>query len=75
MKKAAQLYTEMDGKVDAFGVGGAALGMLVAERWYPFYSVLPLIKNVHITPVADGTGLKSTLETQVGDVLEKNLRG
>ena len=74
MKKAAELYKEMDGKVDAFGVGGAALGMLVAGRWYPFHSVLPLIKDVHKTPVADGTGLKSTLEAQVGDVLEKHLK-
>jgi hypothetical protein len=73
MKKAAQLYTEMDGKVDAFGVGGAALGMLVADRWYPFHSVMPLVKNVHQTPVVDGTGLKSTLEGTVGDILEQQL--
>lgn len=75
MKKATQLYTEMDGKVDAFGVGGAALGMLVAGVWYPFYSILPLIQNVHLTPVVDGTGLKSTLENRVGNVLETNLKG
>lgn len=74
MKKAAELYRQMDGKVDAFGVGGAALGMLVAERWYPFPSVLPLVKDVHKTPVVDGTGLKSTLEAQVGDVLEQHLK-
>ena len=73
MKKAAQLYKEMDGKVDAFGVGGAALGMLVADHWYPFYSILPLVKDVHKTPVVDGTGLKSTLEATVGEVLKKQL--
>jgi hypothetical protein len=73
MKKAAQLYKEMDGKVDAFGVGGAALGLLVADHWYPFYSVLPLVKDVRITPVVDGTGLKSTLEATIGEVLKTQL--
>jgi hypothetical protein len=73
MKKAAQLYKAMDGKVDAFGVGGAALGLLVADHWYPFYSVLPLVKDVHITPVVDGTGLKSTLEATIGEVLKTRL--
>ena len=35
MEKAAQLYKDLDGEVDAFGVGGADLGVLVDERWYP----------------------------------------
>jgi hypothetical protein len=73
MKKAAHLYKEMDGKVDAFGVGGAALGLLVADHWYPFHSVLPLVKDVYKTPVVDGTGLKNTLEATIGEVLKKQL--
>ena len=75
MQKAARLYRELDGVVDAFGVGGAVLGLLVEDRWYPFYSILPLIKDVKITPVADGTGLKTTLEATVGPVLEQQLGG
>ncbi|MGW8252125.1 MAG: quinate 5-dehydrogenase, partial [Anaerolineales bacterium] len=43
MEKAAQLFKEMDGKVDAFGVGGADLGVLVADKWYPLYSVQPMV--------------------------------
>ncbi len=39
MEKAAQLYKELDGKVDAFGVGGADLGVMTDNKWYPFYSV------------------------------------
>ena len=35
MEKAALLYKELDGKVDAFGVGGANLGLMVADKWYP----------------------------------------
>ena len=73
MKKAAQLYSELDGKVDAFGVGGAVLGLLVKDRWYPFYSLLPLVKGVHQTPIVDGTGLKTTLEAKIGRILRENL--
>ena len=32
VEKAIQLYNELDGKVDAFGVGGIDLGMTVAGR-------------------------------------------
>ena len=39
MEKAARLYQELDGKVDAFGVGGADLGVRVDKRWYPLYKV------------------------------------
>lgn len=73
MKKAAQLYRELDGKVDAFGVGGTDLGLMVADKWYPLYSVLSLIRDVHITPVVDGSGLKTTLEKQSASVIETHL--
>jgi hypothetical protein len=62
MKKAALLYQQLDGEVDAFGVGGALLGLKVDQKWYTFHSVLPLIRYVKKTPVVDGTGLKDTLE-------------
>lgn len=35
MEAAAQLFKELDGKVDAFGVGGADLGILVDENTIP----------------------------------------
>jgi hypothetical protein len=64
MEKAAQMYKELDGKVDAFGVGGADLGTLLDKKWYPLYSVKPMVRFVKETPLVDGTGLKSTLETR-----------
>jgi hypothetical protein len=70
MDKAATLYRELDGKVDAFGVGGTDLGLYVAGHWYPLYSVHKLVADVHITPVLDGTGLKTTLEKKSAAVLE-----
>jgi hypothetical protein len=46
MEKAAQLYRELDGKVDAFGVGGADLGLMVDTKWYPLYSVQPMVRFI-----------------------------
>jgi hypothetical protein len=73
MEKAARLYQELDGKVDAFGVGGADLGLLVADKWYPLYSVRPMVRFVEKTPIVDGTGLKVTLEGRVPAYLDKHL--
>ncbi len=75
MQKATDLYTELDGKVDAFGVGGALLGIMVGNKWTPMYSVQSLIKNVRQTPVVDGTGLKMTLEKKVASVINNSLPG
>lgn len=62
MEKAARLYQELDGKVEAFGVGGADLGLMVDQKWYPLHSVARMVRFVKQTPVVDGTGLKNTLE-------------
>jgi hypothetical protein len=75
MEKAAQLYGELDGKVDAFGVGGALLGIMVQNKWETMHSVQSLIKYVKQTPVVDGTGLKMTLENQVTRLINEDLGG
>jgi len=64
MEKAARLYQELDGKVDAFGVGGADLGLMVDDNWYQLHSVKPMIRFIKKTPVVDGAGLKLTLESE-----------
>ncbi len=73
MHKAADLYHQLDGRVDAFGVGGTVLGLLVDETWYPLRSVQFLVAGVHKTPVVDGTGLKTTLERRAARELERQL--
>ncbi|MCJ7623506.1 MAG: hypothetical protein MUO76_08370 [Anaerolineaceae bacterium] len=75
MKKAAQLYEELDGKVDAFGVGGTGLGFLIDTHWYTLHSVKFMVQNVKKTPVADGTGFKSFLGQRVPELLDKKLGG
>jgi hypothetical protein len=64
MEAAALKYKELDGKVDAFGVGGADLGALVDGKWFPLYSVQPMVRYVKKTPLVDGGGLKNTLENK-----------
>lgn len=73
MEKAAQLYRELDGKVDAFGVGGADLGLQVADKWYPLYSVQPMVRFVQKTPLVDGAGLKNTLENKLAFFIDEKI--
>jgi hypothetical protein len=73
MEKAAQLYKELDGQVDAFGVGGADLGLMVDNKWYPLYSVQPMVRYVKKTPIVDGAGLKNTLENQLAPFIDEHI--
>ena len=80
MEAAALKYKEMDGTVDAFGVGGADLGVLADGKWYLLFSVQPMVRYVKKTPLVDGGGLKNTLENKapgfldakIGDYLQKH---
>ena len=72
-EKAYQLYCELDGKVDAFGVGGIDLYVHAIKRDYPLHAGLRLVRDVKQTPVVDGGGLKATLETRVMQDVEKQL--
>jgi len=74
MEAAALKYKELDGLVDAFGVGGADLGLMVDDKWYPLYSVQPMVRYVKKTPVVDGTGLKTTLERQSATFLDARIQ-
>ncbi len=71
MDAATDLFRELDGKVDAFGVGGTDLTLTVDERVYTLHSVQRLVKDVHQTPIADGSGLKNTLESQLAPYIDE----
>jgi len=73
MKKAAELFRELDGKVDAFGIGGADLGLQVDKKYYPLHSVKPMIRYIRKTPFVDGLGLKTTLERRTAVFLEQQI--
>lgn len=61
-RAAAALFQGLDGRVDAFGLGGADLYVIAAGRRYSFDNVRKLVAHAKITPVLDGSGLKNTLE-------------
>ncbi|MGD8458211.1 MAG: hypothetical protein PVF83_17685 [Anaerolineales bacterium] len=75
IEKAQKLFTELDGQVDAFGVGGVDLYLRLGKREYPLHAALKLVKNVHQTPVVDGRGLKFTLERRVFELAAPLLNG
>ncbi len=73
MEAAAMKYKELDGKVDAFGVGGADLGAIVEGKFYPFHSVQKLVRFIKKTPLVDGGGLKNTLENKAPKFLDEKI--
>ena len=73
MEAAAQMFKELDGKVDAFGVGGGDLGILVDGKWYQLHSVKPMVRFIKKTPVVDGSGLRNTLENKAAPFIMANL--
>ena len=75
MARAAALYADLDGQVDAFGVGGTDLGLTVDNKYYTLHSVAPLVRGVRQTPIVDGSGLKNTLERQVAPYMDSHIEG
>ena len=64
VERATALYNELDGKVDALGVGGIDLSVGTDQRAYPIRAACRMVQGVRQTPVVDGRGLKYTLERQ-----------
>lgn len=78
IQRAQQLFTELDGQVDALSVGGMDLYVRLEGREYPIYSALKLVKGVKSTPIVDGRVLKYVYERRLfellGDALGPNPR-
>ncbi|OGO25774.1 MAG: hypothetical protein A2Y54_06215 [Chloroflexi bacterium RBG_16_51_16] len=73
VERATRLFGELDGKVDAFGVGGVDLYLRLDQREYPLHAALKLVRDVKKTPLCDGRGLKQTLERRVFTLLKPQL--
>lgn len=61
-KRAKQLLEELDGKVDALGLGGTDLYLRAGNRKYLIRETNSLVRNVRRTPFVDGGGLKASWE-------------
>lgn len=73
IKKAVQTISELDGKVDAFGMGGIDLYLKAGEKKYIIRDALPLKNAAKITPIVDGSGLKDTLERRVVEYIDSEV--
>lgn len=72
LKKFADLFTELDGKVDALGIGGADLYLVAGRRKYVFRQIKKLISGASKSPIVDGSGLKHTLERETIHGLQRD---
>ncbi|HEX3033009.1 MAG TPA: quinate 5-dehydrogenase [Bacillota bacterium] len=79
LAKAFQLIKELDGQVDAIGLGGIDLYLFAGERRYVLRDAEKLAAAAQQTPVVDGSGLKNTLEPRIVASLQQqgtlDLRG
>jgi len=64
IKKFQQMFADLDGKVDALGVGGADIYVAVGSKRYAFKQIQKLTSVAKKTPVVDDSGLKHTLERE-----------
>jgi hypothetical protein len=69
--RALDMLRELDGKVDAIGLGGIDVYLYVRQKRYAIRDGLRLMDAVKVTPVVDGSGLKNTLEREVVRILAR----
>ena len=69
---ALALLRELDGQVDAIGLGGLDVYLYAGKKRYVLRDGLKMMEAVKVTPVVDGSGLKNTLEREVVHYLAQN---
>ncbi len=60
--RARTLLEELDGQVDALGLGGTDLYLRAGRRKYLIRETAHLVRNIRRTPFVDGGGLKASWE-------------
>lgn len=74
MGKAIAKIKELDGQVDAMGLGGIDLYFYANGRRYVLRDALKMKRAAVKTPIVDGSGLKNTLERRAVEYLENELK-
>jgi hypothetical protein len=62
IERATAKIRELDGTVDAIGLGGIDVYLYAGEKRFALRDGLRLLDAAKITPIVDGSGLKNTLE-------------
>jgi len=65
LKAAIRKIKELDGTVDAIGLGGIDLYVWAGNRRYMFRDAKRIARSARFTPVADGSGLKNSWENHI----------
>lgn len=73
LEAARRIIHDIDGKVDAIGLGGIDLFVPVGERRYYFRDARSMAQAARVTPVVCGAGLKDTLERAMIDALDETI--
>jgi hypothetical protein len=73
LDRALQKLEELDGRVDAIGLGGIDVYLYAGSKRFALRDGLRLLEAVKITPVVDGSGLKNTLERHAVRYLTEEL--
>ena len=73
LKRVISLIQSLDGKVDAFGMGGIDLYLTADGRRFVIQDGARIARAAKISPILDGSGLKNTLERKVVGYLQEEL--
>lgn len=70
---AIAMVRELDGTVDAIGLGGIDVYLYAGRHRYALRDGLRLLEAAKITPIVDGSGLKNTLEREAVRFMQQDL--
>lgn len=73
IEKAIEMIRELDGQVDAFGMGGIDLYVYAGSNRYAFRDARRIAAAAVKTPIVDGSGLKNTLERRVVHFVDRQI--
>jgi hypothetical protein len=73
INKAIEIVKELDGRVDAFGMGGIDVYLNAGANRYKIKDAIPIRAAAQKTPMVDGSGLKISLEKQVAHYINDNI--
>lgn len=72
-RQVLELLKSMDGKADAFGMGGIDMYLFAGKKRYQIRDAVHIARTPKLTPIVDGSGLKHTLERRVIGFMENEL--
>ena len=73
LDEAIHKVKELDGRVDAIGLGGIDVYLYAGKHRYALRDGLRLLGAAKVTPVVDGSGLKNTLEREAVRFMQEEL--